>query len=316
MRQSTQRRHGVLPEMWRARWFIGSTANPIAAPPAVGQPPATPATPAAATIRRRRLRQSSADCRHHRSPLCSSWDRGRRLRRLSRQEKSRRNKTERLSRNSTSPKADSDRRRHLIAPSRASHRKKQFANADGQKGAGLLDQIFADNRPLPMYVDDVPDSFIVGNSLATSCPDYSGSLPSQGPPTELIRQRFRLNPGCRSSTRGAVSTGTSKASSRSIPSRKINYVPSIEHGIRQHDHRRYKNEHDADHCRNDLDTAHLYITEHRRDYPDDFSRFDDDHHADRLIPPSEIDGKNSLGIQGVHRNEIARDLFPINGAEI
>ena len=88
MRQSTHRRHRVLSEVWRARWFgsAGKSNRTAARGRATGRDAVTQPC----DHRRRRLRQSAADRWHHRSALRWARNRRCRLRRLSRQEKSRR----------------------------------------------------------------------------------------------------------------------------------------------------------------------------------------------------------------------------------
>ena len=146
---------------------------------------------------------------------------------------------------------------------------KSSANLGDQKGAGLLDQIFADNGPLPMYVDDVPNSFIPGNSLATSCPNYSGSLPPQGPVDRVDPAKIPLKPGMQivyawrrfnGDVEGIITIDSVEKNQFTfhLTSTGFDSWTSVE-GKAMATTRTQ--------CRTDLDTAHLYITQHRRDYP-------------------------------------------------
>jgi outer membrane protein OmpA-like peptidoglycan-associated protein len=141
--------------------------------------------------------------------------------------------------------------------------------ADGQKGAGLLDQIFSDSGPLPMYVDDVPDSFMVGNSLATSCPNSSGSVPSQGSPNSIDPAKIPLKPGMQivyawrrfnGDVEGIVTIDAVDKNQFTFHLSSTGFESYLApEGTPMMTTRTQ--------CRTDLDTAHLYITEHRKDYP-------------------------------------------------
>jgi outer membrane protein OmpA-like peptidoglycan-associated protein len=149
---------------------------------------------------------------------------------------------------------------------------KDTANEKGPKGSGLLDQVFGESQPLPMYVDDVPESFMVGNSPATSCPEYSGVVPSQGPSDKVDPAKIPLKPGMRmvnawrrfngdveniltidSVEKNKVAfdnSGTGFATNTSVEGTKENTSRTL--------------------CRNDLVAARIYITEHEPDFPNIF----------------------------------------------
>jgi outer membrane protein OmpA-like peptidoglycan-associated protein len=139
----------------------------------------------------------------------------------------------------------------------------------GSRGSGLLDQVFGDAPPLPMYVDDVPDSFIVGNSLATSCPNYTGAVPSQGPPDRVDPSNIPLKPEMlivyawrrfNGDVEGIIHIDSVAKDQFTFNLSSTGFQSYLAPTGTKMDTTRTQ-------CRTDLDTAHLYITEHRRDYP-------------------------------------------------
>jgi outer membrane protein OmpA-like peptidoglycan-associated protein len=149
---------------------------------------------------------------------------------------------------------------------------KETADEKDSKGSGLLDHVFGESQPLPMYVDDVPESFMVGNSPATSCPEYSGAVPSQGPPDKVDPAKIPLKPGMRIVNAwrrfngdvegiGTVSSveknkfafdysSTGFETNKSVEGTKLNTSRTV--------------------CRNDLDAARIFMTEHEADFPNIF----------------------------------------------
>lgn len=149
---------------------------------------------------------------------------------------------------------------------------KDTAGEKGPKGSGILDQVFGDGPPLPMYVDDVPESFIVGNSPATSCPEFSGTVPSQGPTDKIDPARIPLKPGMHivnawrrfngdveglltisSVEKNKVTFGMSStgfATYKAVEGTKVDTMRTL--------------------CRDDLNAARIYITEHEADFPNIF----------------------------------------------
>jgi outer membrane protein OmpA-like peptidoglycan-associated protein len=149
---------------------------------------------------------------------------------------------------------------------------KDTANEKGSKGSGLLDQVFGDSQPLPMYVDDIPESFMVGNSPATSCPEYSGAVPSQGPADNVDPAKIPLKAGLRMVNAWRRFNGDVEniLTINSVEKNKVTFDnagtgfatnTSVE-GTKQDTSRTL--------CRNDLVAARIYITEHESDFPNIF----------------------------------------------
>jgi len=149
---------------------------------------------------------------------------------------------------------------------------KDAANENGPKGSGLLDQVFGESQPLPMYVDDVPESFMVGNSPATSCPEYSGAVPSQGPPDRVDPAKIMFKPGVRMVNAWRRFNGDVEgiATLSSVDKDKVAFDyastgfetnKSVE-GTKTNTSRTL--------CRNDLDAARIFMTEHEADFPNIF----------------------------------------------
>ena len=149
---------------------------------------------------------------------------------------------------------------------------KDAADQQGPKGSGLLDQVFGDSQPLPMYVDDVPESFIVGNSPATSCPDYSGAVPLQGPADKLDPAKIPLKPGMLMVNAWRRFNGDVEGilTINSVEKDKVTFAysstgfesPTSVEGTKTNTLRTL--------CRNDLNSAQIYITEHEGDFPNIF----------------------------------------------
>jgi outer membrane protein OmpA-like peptidoglycan-associated protein len=146
---------------------------------------------------------------------------------------------------------------------------KNNPNAGGPKGKSLLDQIFGDSGPLPMYVDDVPDSFIAGNSLATSCPGYSGTVPSLGPTDKVDPAKIQLKPGMlivdawrrfNGDVEGIATIDSVEKDQFTFHLSSTGFdTDTAVDGTKMTTLRTQ--------CRTDMDTARVYITEHRRNYP-------------------------------------------------
>jgi outer membrane protein OmpA-like peptidoglycan-associated protein len=149
---------------------------------------------------------------------------------------------------------------------------KGTADEKGPKGSGLLDQIFGDSQPLPMYVDDVPESFMVGNSPATSCPEYSGAVPSQGPADKVDPAKIPLKPGMHMVNAWRRFNGDVEGilTIDSVEKNKVTFshastgFPSdtSTEGTKVNTSRTL--------CRNDLDAARIFMTEHEADFPNIF----------------------------------------------
>jgi outer membrane protein OmpA-like peptidoglycan-associated protein len=149
---------------------------------------------------------------------------------------------------------------------------KDSASEKGPKGSGLLDQVFGESQPLPMYVDDVPESFMVGNSPATSCPEYSGAAPSQGPADKVDPAKIPFKPGMlmvdawrrfNGDVEGIV-TIDSVEKNKIVFRHSSTGFPSVTstQGTPVDTTRTL--------CRNDLDAAHIFMTEHEADFPNIF----------------------------------------------
>lgn len=149
---------------------------------------------------------------------------------------------------------------------------KDTADEKGPKGSGLLDQVFGESQPLPMYVDDVPESFMVGNSPATSCPEYSGAIPSQGPADRVDPARIPLKPGMRVVNAWRRFNGDVEGilTINSVEKDKVTFEysstgfqsPTSVEGTKTNTTRTL--------CRSDLNSAQIYITEHEADFPNIF----------------------------------------------
>ncbi len=197
---------------------------------------------------------------------------------------------------------------------------KRTTDAGGSKGAGLLDNIFGKVGPLPMYVDDVPESFMAGNSSGDIVP---GILRTQFPhkvrPTELTRE----NPAkARDAHRQRVAAlqwrrgryrddrfGRERQSYVSIMSSTGFETNKTVEGTKMNTSRTQ--------CRTDLDTARIYITEHRRNYPNIFPGTTHSPCPSELFRQVKSDRNNPLGISRELPDEITGRLcaIPLNGAE-
>ena len=142
----------------------------------------------------------------------------------------------------------------------------------GSKGPGLLDNIFGNSGPLPMYVDDVPDSFIAGNSLVPSCPGYSGTVPSQGPPDKVDPAKIPIKAGMQIVDAWRRFNGDVEGIETIDSVDKDQFAFHLSSTGFETDTAvdGTKMTTSRTQCRTDLDTAHIYITEHRRNYPNIF----------------------------------------------
>jgi outer membrane protein OmpA-like peptidoglycan-associated protein len=149
---------------------------------------------------------------------------------------------------------------------------KDTANGNGPKGSGLLDQVFGDSQPLPMYVDDVPESFMVGNSPATSCPEYSGTVPSQGPTDKVDPAKIPLKPGMHivNSWRRFNGDVEGILTINSVEKDKVTFDNSSTGFATNTSVEGTKEDTSRTLCRNDLVAARIYITEHEPDFPNIF----------------------------------------------
>ncbi|HEY2819911.1 MAG TPA: OmpA family protein [Candidatus Acidoferrum sp.] len=157
------------------------------------------------------------------------------------------------------------------APTSAPPEKGNSADAGGPKGTGLLDQLLGDH-PLPMYVDDVPESFVVGNSPATSCPGYSGSVPSQGPSDKVDPAKIPMKPGMQIVDAWRRFNGDVEGifTIDSVEKDKVTFHLASTGFETDTAVQGTKTDTSRTQCRTDLDTARIYITEHKGDFPNIF----------------------------------------------
>jgi outer membrane protein OmpA-like peptidoglycan-associated protein len=149
---------------------------------------------------------------------------------------------------------------------------KDDADEKGPKGSGLLDHIFSDSQPLPMYVDDVPESFMVGNSPATSCPEYSGAIPSQGPNDRVDPAKIPIKPGMRMVNAWRRFNGDVEgiATIDSVEKNKMTFSHASTGFPDNKSTEGTKTNTSRTVCRNDLDAAQIFMTEHEADFPNIF----------------------------------------------
>jgi outer membrane protein OmpA-like peptidoglycan-associated protein len=168
--------------------------------------------------------------------------------------------------------SDQSAREKNAQPQPAGPAEKDTADEKGPKGSGLLDQVFGDSQPLPMYVDDVPESFMVGNSPATSCPEYSGAIPSQGPTDKVDPGKIPLKPGMRivNSWRRFNGDVENILTINSVEKDKVTFDNSGTGFATNTSVDGTKQDTSRTLCRNDLVAARIYITEHESDFPNIF----------------------------------------------
>ena len=168
--------------------------------------------------------------------------------------------------------SDQSAREKNAQPQPAGPAEKDTAEEKGPKGSGLLDQVFGDSQPLPMYVDDVPESFMVGNSPATSCPEYSGAIPSQGPTDKVDPGKIPLKPGMRivNSWRRFNGDVENILTINSVEKDKVTFDNSGTGFATNTSVDGTKQDTSRTLCRNDLVAARIYITEHESDFPNIF----------------------------------------------
>ncbi len=168
--------------------------------------------------------------------------------------------------------SDQSAREKNAQPQPAGPAEKDTAEEKGPKGSGLLDQVFGDSQPLPMYVDDVPESFMVGNSPATSCPEYSGSIPSQGPPDKVDPARIPIKPGMRMVNAWRRFNGDVEGifTIDSVEKNKVTFSHASTGFPDNKSTEGTKTDTSRTLCRNDLDAARIFMTEHEADFPNIF----------------------------------------------
>lgn len=149
---------------------------------------------------------------------------------------------------------------------------KDTANEKGPKGSGLLDQVFGDSQPLPMYVDDVPESFMVGNSPATSCPEYPGVVPSQGPNDRVDPAKIPIKPGMHMVNAWRRFNGDVEGifTIDSVEKNKVTFSHASTGFPDNRSTEGTKTDTSRTLCRSDLDAAKIFMTEHEADFPNIF----------------------------------------------
>ena len=154
----------------------------------------------------------------------------------------------------------------------ANPEEKSSADEKGPKGSGLLDQFFGDSQPLPMYVDDVPESFMVGDSPATSCPEYSGAIPSQGPADKVDPAKIPIKPGMHMVNAWRRFNGDVEGifTIDSVEKNKVAFSHASTGFPDNKSTEGTKTNTSRTLCRNDLDAAKIFMTEHEADFPNIF----------------------------------------------